>query len=786
MYYIKITHVPLLRKEHPPNVPLARAICRLSEQETIEFRLQKLNNEICCFLGFETKNRAEQIAETVSIYGYITEMSPQPETIKTTTLLHRKTTEHAIINPGCTPELFTLPVDISDNQEENGVMASLIRMDNGSGISFFFHRADNLPLSTMSYLHRSKPAENTLPWEIINARCLYEGIGCVYGLTDTQKLTSDVLSTFYGLTYASVPSTSVSEDLIKTFHSLSRKTPAPVLPLQTLFLQRDLESIGNITISAENFGLPINKDTLFSIPTKYPLQEDSQNEKTLILGNSQFGTPVKIPLRNLKFHTMIAGAVGSGKGNEQFCIINQLHSEGVPLLLIESAKNEMHYLRKICPDLNVWRPKDGEFVLNPFGLQGDIALGEMRPSLIQVLRECFQLDGPLEELFNETMNNCYTNYGFTDNSTNSDINAQPFGMSEFMEEYNKLLNQSEYSGRTKSDIKTAGLVRLNSLFNNNRAVFDTVHSVPVKELLQGENLIQLNCLPTVEAKQMFASMLLIYINTYLRLRGHHLQGSGLKLCIIIDECHNLLSPVSDAQGNTYSFSRDFCNILLELRSQGIGVILTDQSANNLPEEVISTCNTKIFMGSSLSSGIEENRKCLNADDIAMENLYLLNAGEGCFTTIGMPYGVFFRAPNIIDKFGLDEPYPHQNTYLEKNSRLTIETFCECDFCPFKGNCTMQSKAISRQKASLISQRYSYKINSVLNQPNTDQQKIIKGYLSKMISDIFRESKDACEIYCTAIQLVREINRKTSRVISPKNFIETITLILKSRKDNKND
>lgn len=110
----------------------------------------------------------------------------------------------------------------------------------------------------------------------------------------------------------------------------------------------------------------------------------------------------------------------------------------------------------------------------------------------------------------------------------------PFGLHEFMLEFNRLLDQNGYSGKTMADIKSAGHTRMRALLDANPDVYDTaVQPIPITELLNGENLLQLNCLTTIEAKQMFATMILISLAAYLRINAKH--SSRLQLVIILDD-----------------------------------------------------------------------------------------------------------------------------------------------------------------------------------------------------------------------------------------------------------
>lgn len=240
--------------------------------------------------------------------------------------------------------------------------------------------------------------------------------------------------------------------------------------------------------------------------------------------------------------------------------------------------------------------------------------------------------------------------------------------------------------------------RMHALLDANPDVYDTaVQPIPITELLNGENLLQLNCLTTIEAKQMFATMILISLAAYLRINAKH--SSRLQLVIILDEAHNLLrgAEKSDGEG-VYSFAENFQNLLLEMRSIGVGFMIADQTADNVPTTIPDICGTKVFLGPSRFSGIERYAALFRADETTLEHLYLLGPGEGVYTTYGMSVGAHFSTPNIIDRYQMEEGYPAENSFVERNARTLFETYLECRTCASRGHCTLEQKQQARQTA----------------------------------------------------------------------------------------
>ena len=205
-------------------------------------------------------------------------------------------------------------------------------------------------------------------------------------------------------------------------------------------------------------------------------------------------------------------------------------------------------------------------------------------------------------------------------------------------------------------------------------------------------------------------------------------------------------------------------MLLELRSQGVAILLADQSSNNIPKEITDVCATKIFLGSSVSSGIEDNLQFVGSDEIALRHLYLLRPGEGVYVAPGMPAAAFFACPNVIDEFHLEQPYPKKNRYLERYPRLTLETYRECGCCPARGKCTRNDKVEARQNAALLYQQYGHMLGKLMDSKKTpEHDRQVSGMLTKIMGTLYTHTVP--RRFCTMVQFVREFNREHLGLLS---------------------
>lgn len=764
--WLRILRVPLLREAVPS--PVAAAAELLPDGARMALRWSREKGETVCWWGFETSQARACGEMLLTAGGYLFRPGTPPPAAPASLALRRCVQTRTLTFSG-SPARAALPAAVLPPSPPGGeaLFTLLERMEDGCGLMFLLRRSAGLDPRTAAQLPRLSPEENPVASALACRPQLYELAGCVFG-SAAGLLGSAACAAFPSLTAEAIPASFSGSDLFAAAPCAG--VPAHLRSLCRTFSAEELGALTDLTLSAGRYGLPVNKDT---IPGPLPAL---RQQGDLILGTSECGRQVTVYRDSLTRGLFLGGAPGSGKGNLLFSLAFQLGRAGVPFLLIESAKEELHHLGKALPDLHTWRPAGGGYVLDPFSLPPGVTVGAYRPALLQMLRVAFRLDGPLEELFSDALNRCFSLNGFRDDSTADSPGVTPFGMNEFIEAYNALLLSRGYSEKTRSDMRTAGVVRLNSLFNQSRAVFDTVASVPVSQLAAGQNLLELAPLTTIESKQLFATMLLISLGTWMRLRLQH-AGGRLKLVILMDEAHNLLCDAQRTTGEPYSFPADFAALMLELRSVGVGFVIADQSAENIPPVLFQVCDSKVFLGAGRFSGIADHREELKLDAPALDSLHLLRPGEGLFKCSALERSLFFRSENLIDRFRLSEPCPRRNRYLAEHPRLTVETFRECAVCPARGLCTPADKAQGRAISDRLLAIWQGPFRRSLALPgdsgkDRDQRtRQLTALLAGLLTESGRlSSTGSAGWYCGLIQFVRSFNREAEIKLNLENIL----------------
>lgn len=777
--YIEITEIPIKEESTDHSIHPASSIAQRINDPTgyVELRYVNENGFLHCYIGV-ANDLVHQATIELNRTGYTSSIVKDLPPIQTEDVLIRTIISSPIVMPNSAPRFENVFGSIEDNSfKHRSIFALLKTLSYNSGFSIVIGCGRTLDTASSTFLHNSSQVHEGVTAQLLNAAKLHPAIICSFSSESkyAEMIANELCYVFGGLTALKIQKRQIDKEVFSLDLNDPKQKKYGRLPI--LFTPDEINAFSNMDGARCQKGLKYNKDSLFL----------SEYSCDLPKAELQFGKsfnsndPVGIPLKTVSQHIFIGGAPGTGKGNLLFSLAYQLHQAKIPFLLIESAKSEMHHLHRVIESLQVWRPINGEYVLNPFALPDDISLDEYRASLLSMMRVCFKLEGSLEELFLETLRICFSSYGYSGDSKNTDPGTIPFGINEFMRTYRELLQHKGYSDKVESDMKTAGLTRLQALYNENKPVYDSIHSIPICELTNGYNLIQLNSLTTPESKQLFATILLISLGAWLKLKMKNEDNKDLQFVIMLDESHNLLKGVSNSRGGVFSFSDDFLSLLLEMRSLGIGFIIADQSSNNLPSDMAAACATKVFLGGSRYSGIDSFRTEFGMDDKSLSNLYLLDKGEGCFYTYGMPVGATFISPHIIEKFGVNQLYPVNNAFLKSNPRYTIETFQECRECSGHSHCTLECKTKASSISETVFSQVGYLLKLYEKAKKPEEKQVIMTKFSNALAKLTLPYNGVL-LVCCITQFVRACKRECNVII---NSNELIKGVLKWRETNGN-
>jgi len=295
--------------------------------------------------------------------------------------------------------------------------------------------------------------------------------------------------------------------------------------------------------ASEFFRLPIGSDTVCAglavNESGKPIRTYADNvvgggDITVgTLKSATHGETIGISLKDLTKHMLIVGTPGSGKTTFSVSLLDRLWKEHhIPFLVIEPAKNEYRALVQSIPELQVFTPGKNfisPFIFNPFVPPKNVKLETYKSTLKTAFAAAVSMSTPLDKIFEETVNNCYSDFRWLDTYT-SDDKGQIFNISDFIKCFVETFEAIGYTGEAKN-ICRAGLVRLQSLAN----LFDNYFSIPIEDLLTKPTVIELAAIENSDQKALIISLLLLSILAYVN--SNYMGEGSLRNVILLEEAH---------------------------------------------------------------------------------------------------------------------------------------------------------------------------------------------------------------------------------------------------------
>lgn len=518
------------------------------------------------------------------------------------------------------------------------------------------------------------------------------------------------------------------------------------------------------------FRLPIDDGKIQGIHSNRVANDNEIiSDKVLAAGNIQFGklldSSSTIGARQEDFtrHALVVGTPGSGKTTFAINLLLQFHEKGVPFLAIEPTKTEYRALKDKIPDLQVFTPGNSSivpFIINPFIPPKGIRLEQYIPSLMSAFRAAFSMESPLDAIFLNAIRRCYAQYGWKNGSTSSDPGVQPFGLFEFVLEFKKVIASSDYKQETRNHINTAGTFRLVNLLDQNKYIYDTIHTIPIEELLDRPTVIELNAIADDEQKALLMALVLIAVCLYTKNKGS--SAGGINNILMIDEAHVLLGGASRSDGQAKAQTatvQSLQKMIAEIRSFGTGIIIADQAPSKVTTDIVA--NTDLKIAFRLVEQSERNliANSTNMSDQQSAHLARMKRGEAIayYSALESPKIILtpdVRAENNIRFQIPDEEVRASDMFWDRNQRLLVP-FYECRFCP---QCRMNGacdRAV-RERADYYASHLLYSVETKIT-----TREILEKFISRLHEPVIRfEAKEFTRMplkmvcNCTKVHFIR--------------------------------
>jgi hypothetical protein len=539
--------------------------------------------------------------------------------------------------------------------------------------------------------------------------------------------------------------------------------------------------------ASEFFRLPIGSD---SVHAGLIINESGKASRTYtenvvgggdisigILKSSSNNDTIGIMLKDLAKHMLIVGTPGSGKTTFSVSLLDRLWKDHkIPFLVIEPAKNEYRALVQSIPDLQVFTPGKNfisPFVFNPFVPPKNVKLETYKSTLKTAFAAAVSMSTPLDKIFEEAVNNCYSDFRWLDTYT-SDDKGRTFNITDFIKCFEETFEAIGYTGDAKN-IGRAGLVRLQSLVN----LFDNYFSIPIEDLLTKPTIIELAAIENGDQKALIISLLLLSILAYVN--SNYIGEGGLRNVILLEEAHVLLDADANAgegEANPSAIAQGLVKrMLAEIRSYGVGIVIADQSPRKVTTDVVALTDIKLAFRLVEATDKQILANSANMSEIQEQRLAKLKPGEAFFFfgKLDEPEEIKtedYRLANNINITLSDEGIKSLSTYWN-DRKDKLRPYPECSYCRYCADgCDYNKRILGREIARRIFVK-NFKPDSIASQLVKDIFKRMESLIKYELND---EVFDKHLFACVELHLLRRIKYGTKIKISDATVKVTLSKI----------
>jgi len=517
-----------------------------------------------------------------------------------------------------------------------------------------------------------------------------------------------------------------------------------------------------LPIAGEKLGAGFNVNESGKSNKTY--NENLINSGDLIIGklkSSIKNDSIGISLNDLTKHMLVVGTPGSGKTTFSVGLLDRLWKENkIPFIVIEPAKNEYRALIKSIPDIQIFTPGKNSispFVFNPFVPPKNVKLETYKSTLKTAFAAGVSMSTPLDKIFEESINNCYSDFRWLDNYTKDNL-GRTFNISDFIKCFQKTFEDIGYTGDAKN-IGRAGVVRLNGLVN----LFDNYHTIPIEDLMSKPTIIELAAIENSDEKALIIALLLLSILAYV---NANFTGVGkLKNVILLEEAHVLLdADTQSGQGdaNPSAIAQKLIKrMLAEIRSYGVGLIIADQSPRKVTTDVVALTDIKIVFRLVESIDKQIIGDSSNMTENQVIRMSKLKPGEAFiyFNKLDEPEEIImpdYRLENSIEISLSDDDIKNQSSYW-LNQMENLRPYPECKLIRFcEKGCNYNTRVLSREVARRIFVKNFDVQNKSFNQITEVFSKISRLIKAELNDEVFTPDI----LSCAKVHLWRKIKSNT--------------------------
>ncbi|MDR6123471.1 energy-coupling factor transporter ATP-binding protein EcfA2 [Bacillus sp. SLBN-46] len=479
---------------------------------------------------------------------------------------------------------------------------------------------------------------------------------------------------------------------------------------------------GMPVIEHAEFGKEVNSYQLFPKKSSDNPKERITLGKVFDLGQITDKT-VELDNKSLNMHTLITGSTGSGKSNTVYQLLNELHHDEIPFLVVEPAKGEYKDVFGNWDDVNVYstNPNIAPLInLNPFKFPESIHVLEHVDGLVEIFSVCWPMYDAMPAFFKEAILKSYEEVGWDLGSSTFEVDEVEYPDFEILaEQLEKLIDETEYSAEVKGNYTGPLITRVKSLtVGLNKFIF-TSEQTPYEKLFDENCILDISRVKSSETKALIMGLMVYILNEY-RVDQKSENNVGLRHVTVLEEAHNLLKNTtaggeSDLIGKSVEM---LTNTIAEIRTYGEGFIIVDQSPSSVDIAAIKNTNTKIVLRTPEANDREAVGRSMGLTPDQVNEIAKLPSG------VAVVYQNDWISPvlTMVDKANVKEsPYINNNPTAIKPIRESRTEIIRAIMEPWLPHDQIKHDELSSALNSLEVSREYRKLLSIMIATYTNHQ-----------------------------------------------------------------
>jgi uncharacterized protein len=313
--------------------------------------------------------------------------------------------------------------------------------------------------------------------------------------------------------------------------------------------------------------------------------------------------PLPVTKQTLNRHVFVCGATGGGKSQTVRALLETLHDNGVPWLVIEPAKAEYARMAgrlKGRGEVLVIKPGQPDQIpgsLNPLEPEPGFPLQTHIDLVRALFLAAFEADEPLPQVLSYALTRCYEELGWElalGESKIQGVTPKYPTLGELQRVARDVVEKIGYGDEVRDNVKGFIDVRIGSLrLGTPGRFFEGGHPLDLAALLRRNVVLELEDIGNDQDKAFFMGTVVIRLVEHLRMRYGATEGDvGLRHMTVVEEAHRLLKKVEEGGPAAHAVEL-FGGLLAEIRAYGEGILVAEQIPSKLLPDVIKNSALKI-------------------------------------------------------------------------------------------------------------------------------------------------------------------------------------------------